>query len=87
MSLAGKVRTLCKLFIDPSTRLNVFDKLHRLPDDEFLKRKFKNFFGRELNLDNPQTLCEKLQWLKLYDRRPEYTTEAFHENVSIVGRP
>lgn len=30
--------------------------------------------GRRLNLQNPQTFSEKLQWLKLYDRRPEYTT-------------
>jgi hypothetical protein len=29
--------------------------------------------GRELDLENPQTFNEKLQWLKLYDRRPEYT--------------
>ena len=26
-----------------------------------------------LNLDNPQTFNEKLQWLKLYNRKPEYT--------------
>lgn len=24
-------------------------------------------------MDDPKTLCEKLQWLKLYDRKPEYT--------------
>ena len=30
--------------------------------------------GYRLNLNNPQTFSEKLQWLKLYDRRPEYTT-------------
>ena len=29
--------------------------------------------GKKLNLDNPQTFNEKLQWLKLFDRRPEYT--------------
>ena len=27
-----------------------------------------------MDLDNPKTFNEKLQWLKLYDRRPEYTT-------------
>ena len=32
--------------------------------------------GKKLNLDNPQTFCEKLQWLKLYDRRPEYVIYA-----------
>ena len=26
-----------------------------MPDDEYLKRKFKAFMGKELNLDNPQT--------------------------------
>ena len=30
--------------------------------------------GYELNLDNPKTLSEKLQWLKLYGRNPLYTT-------------
>lgn len=31
---------------------------------------FKESFGRELNLNAPQTLNEKIQWLKLYDHRP-----------------
>lgn len=30
--------------------------------------------GKKLNLDNPKTFNEKLQWLKLYNRKPEYTT-------------
>ena len=30
--------------------------------------------GKELNLENPVLYNEKLQWLKLYDHRPEYTT-------------
>ena len=29
--------------------------------------------GKRLNLENPQSFCEKLQWLKLYNRKPEYT--------------
>ena len=44
------------------------------PDEKYLKRKFKAFLGYELNLKNPQTFSEKLQWLKLYDRNPLYTT-------------
>ena len=28
---------------------------------------------KKLNLSNPQTFNEKLQWLKLYNRKPEYT--------------
>lgn len=49
-------------------------KYDSMPDEEYLRRRFKAIFGRELNLDNPETLNEKLQWLKLYDQRPEYTT-------------
>ena len=29
--------------------------------------------GKRLNLKNPKTFNEKLQWLKLYNRKPEYT--------------
>ncbi len=44
-----------------------------LPDKAYLKLLFKFKMGRRLNLKNPQTFSEKLQWLKLYDRKPEYT--------------
>lgn len=44
-----------------------------LPDKAFLKLKFRLRMGKKLNLKDPQTFSEKLQWLKLYDRRPEYT--------------
>ena len=42
-------------------------------DKLFLKTMFRHFMGTELNLNNPKTFSEKLQWLKLYDRKPEYT--------------
>lgn len=48
----------------------------KLSDEEYLKRLFYSIMGNELNLDNPQTFNEKLQWLKLYNRRPEYTMMA-----------
>lgn len=43
-------------------------------DEKYLKYKFKMVLGQELNLKNLQTFNEKLQWLKLYDRKPIYTT-------------
>lgn len=49
-------------------------KFNDMDDEEYLRRRFKAVFGRPLDLENPSTLNEKLQWLKLYDRRPEYTT-------------
>lgn len=42
-------------------------------DKLYLKLKYRLVMKKKLNLDNPQTFNEKLQWLKLYDRKPEYT--------------
>ena len=56
-----------------NTGLHFYDKV---PDEEFLKRNFKLVMGKELDLENPKTFNEKLQWLKLYDRKPEYTMMA-----------
>lgn len=39
----------------------------------YLKAAFRKRMGYKLDLDNPQSFSEKLQWLKLYDRKPEYT--------------
>ncbi len=44
-----------------------------LPDKWAVSIKYRNHFYKKLDLKNPQTFNEKLQWLKLYDRRPEYT--------------
>jgi len=44
------------------------------PDEFYLKCLFKDRLGKKPDLKKPQTFNEKLQWLKLYDRRPEYTT-------------
>lgn len=47
--------------------------LNWLPDKAYLKLIYRCNFGKRLDLKNPVTYNEKLQWLKLYDRRPEYT--------------
>ncbi|MCM1141603.1 MAG: hypothetical protein NC453_23775 [Muribaculum sp.] len=39
------------------------------PDKTAIKILWKNEFGRNLNLINPQSFNEKLQWLKLYYRK------------------
>lgn len=41
-------------------------------EDTFLKKLFKACMHKELDLEDPQTYSEKLQWLKLYNRRPYY---------------
>lgn len=45
-----------------------------MSDKYFLKVMWKRCMGYELDLDHPKTFNEKLQWLKLYDRKPIYTT-------------
>jgi len=46
-----------------------------ITDDElYLKLEYWFYMGKRLHLENPQTFNEKLQWLKLYDRQPLYTT-------------
>ena len=42
-------------------------------DRTFLERMYFFKMGKKLNLDSPQTFNEKMQWLKLHDRKPEYT--------------
>lgn len=45
-----------------------------MSDKKYLKLMFMYRMGKRLDLENPKTFNEKLQWLKLYDRKPEYTT-------------
>lgn len=45
-----------------------------LPDLLYLKFQYKEQMGYPLSLKHPITFSEKMQWLKLYDRRPIYTT-------------
>lgn len=44
-----------------------------LSDTMYLKLLFRLKFDKALNLNTPQTFNEKLQYLKLYDRKPIYT--------------
>ena len=65
-----------RVLAQPSLLLLFFlNKTARLyPDKLFLEWKFRLVMGKKLDLKNPKTFNEKLQWLKLYDRKPEYTT-------------
>lgn len=44
-----------------------------IPDKLFVKIEYWLRTGRRLDLSNPETFNEKLQWLKLHDRNPDYT--------------
>ena len=47
--------------------------LRWMPDKTYLSIRYRIFMGKPLNLEDPQTLNEKIQWLKLYDRNPLYS--------------
>lgn len=44
-----------------------------LPTKMYIKWMYKKKFGKSLDLHNPKTFNEKMQWLKIYDRKSEYT--------------
>ena len=60
-------------------------------DRSFLEKMFPLRTGYKLDLDNPKTYNEKLQWLKLYNRNPLYTKmvdkiEAKDFVANIIGK-
>lgn len=44
-----------------------------ISDDKYLKELYKKRMKKDLDLEDPKTYNEKLQWLKLYDRNPLYS--------------
>lgn len=71
------IKKINKFIKNPNARFSFLNSkgfYNWMSDENFLKKAFKIKMGaRELNLDNPKTFNEKLQWLKLYNRKPEYT--------------
>lgn len=47
--------------------------LNFLSDEKYLRIRYRLIMRRRLNLEEPQTFSEKLQWLKLHDHCREYT--------------
>ena len=65
------------LFHDP--RYILFALLHRVPwlirdDAKYLSKLYELNFGLKPNLEHPTKFSEKIQWLKLHDHNPLYTT-------------
>lgn len=73
----SKIKTLTKLITSPGKiiqPLGARGLLNWIPDRLYLKLLFRGEMGKKLDLNQPITFNEKLQWLKLYDRRPIYQT-------------
>ena len=60
--------------LDYRLSVNSYFKFYdRMDDETYLKFFFRKKMNQELDLSDPKTFNEKLQWLKLYDRSPIYT--------------
>lgn len=74
--MCSLIKKINRFVTDSNIRFSYMNSLgffKNMPDDEFLKKAYKIVIGQELDLDNPKTFNEKLQWLKLNNRKPEYT--------------
>lgn len=72
-------RIILNSILDKKQRFLYLAKLgvyNNMPDEEYIKKKFKYMLEYDLNLENPKTFNEKLQWLKLYDHNKKYTLMA-----------
>ena len=70
------INSLKKYFANPYrgfALLGSKGKLKFIPDELYLKLVFRGRNVKKLDLKNPKTYNEKLQWLKLHDKRSEYT--------------
>lgn len=57
-----------------------------MSDEDFLRETYRLQVGEDLNLDNPVKFAEKIQWLKIHDRKPEYNLLVDkYEVKKIVG--
>ena len=62
-----------KIFKNRELRLKLVNCLRFIPNKPYLKMVFKIKTGKKLNLKDPTTFCDKLNWLKLKEIHPEYT--------------
>lgn len=76
MILAKIHRAICCPSLLWSKLLNSLYAMRLLSDKSFLSLKFRLRMGYFMDWKHPRTFSEKLQWLKLYDRRSEYTVMA-----------
>ena len=76
MNIKKYARAIGKYLSDSNYRFLMnagLGKYNNLSDKKYLERKFECCMGKSLDFEHPQTFNEKLQWLKLYDRKSEYT--------------
>lgn len=68
------MRKIIECLKNPNLFLYYLDKkrIITIEDKKYLEILYKKVMNKKLDLNNPKTFNEKLQWLKLYDRNPKY---------------
>lgn len=65
-----------KIIKNKNTRLAILGLIRFIPDKVLLRLEYRIKIGKKLHLSPPVTFNEKLQWLKLNDRKDIYTVMA-----------
>lgn len=84
---------IIRLITNPVARFRLFSRcglLNWMSDKKYIEKDYYLRIRKELDLDNPKTFNEKMQWLKLHDRKDIYTTmvdkyEAKKYVAKIIG--
>ena len=71
----SRLQGLWKYLTDRDFRASRRLRIHGdgMPDEEYIREVYRLRTGHEPDLEDPRTYTEKLQWLKLHDRKPLYT--------------
>lgn len=70
------VSVVIKMIKSPYERfihLDAYGFYNWMKDEHYLKKAWKVKMGGVLDLQHPKSFSEKLQWLKIHDRKPLYT--------------
>ncbi len=85
----GKIKTFLFLLKEKPEQISValFPYIYKtglyrfFTDKAYIKAAYRAYLKKKINLKNPQTFNEKLNWLKLYNRNPQYTQLVDKYNV------
>lgn len=82
MSILNSIRFNCQMVRATSLRYCIYKYLgahghfHSIPDEKYLSKLYRYFWGKPLNLDSPGSFSEKMQWLKIHYHDPKLTNMA-----------
>lgn len=76
VNMYNPFKILNRFVSDPMMRFRYLAEVgcyNQTDDEQYLTKKYQLIMKKPLHLHPPVTFNEKIQWLKIYDRRPEYS--------------